>query len=125
LDDAATEEGNNTIKMNNKQFIKDILIEEISKCNNFNYKIEIGNLNLIVNTKKLYHSLIDNSFYFEGGVGSECRFEKYESKYFFISYNIWSKFELETGLKYDEIQSIVKYVLEKNFKIKGIIPQER
>jgi len=109
--------------MNNKQIIKEIIIEEFSKCNNFNYQIEIGNLYLSVNTKKLYPSLINNSSYFEGGVESEWRFEKYKSKNFYLSYNgIWSKFEEKTKLQYTEIQSIVKDVLEEGFKLKEITP---
>jgi len=109
--------------MNNKQIIKDILIEELSKCNNFNYHIDIGNLYLIVNTKKLYQSLIDNSSYFEGDVESKWRLYCYDIKYFHLSYeDIWSKFEDKTKLDHYEIQSIVKEVLEEGFKIKGIIP---
>jgi len=50
--------------MNNKEIIKDILV----KCNNFNYYVDIGNLELKINTKKLNQILIDNSYYFEGGI---------------------------------------------------------
>jgi len=106
-----------------KQIIKDIFIEELQKCNNFNYHIKIDNLYLIVNTKKLYQSLIDNSYSFEGGIGSEWRFENYKKKYFYLSYiDIWSKFENQTKLEYIEIQLIVSDILEEGFKIKGIIP---
>jgi len=112
--------------MNNREIIKDILIEEISKCNNFNYQIKINNLKLVVNTKKFYQILIDNSYSFEGGIGSNRlfkKYEKYESKIFHLSHNdIWSKFEDKTKLKYREIQSIVKDILEESFKIKGITP---
>jgi len=109
--------------MNNKQIIKDILIEELSKCNNFNYYVDIGNLNLVINTKKLYQSLIDNSYFFEGGIDSKVLFQNNFNKIFFLSYyNIWYKFEDKTQLKYLEIQSIVKDVLEESFKIKYIIP---
>jgi len=111
--------------MNNKQIIKNILFEELSMCNNFNYHIEIGNLYLIVNTKKLYQSLFDNSFRFEGGIDSKVLFKQYESKNLYLSYyDIWSKFEKKTQLRYIEIQSIVKDVLEEGFKLKNIIPFE-
>jgi len=110
--------------MNNKEIIKNILIEELSKCNNFNYYFYIGQLNLIVNTKKPYQILVDNSSQFEGGINSKCIFEKFENKKIYLSYyDIWSKIEKKTELKYIEIQSIVKYILEDNFKIKGIIPR--
>jgi len=109
--------------MNNRQIIKDILVEELSKCNNFNYRIEIGNLNLIVNTNKLNHILIDNSSWFEGVIDSEWLFSQYENKYFYISYvYFFSKIEDKIKLKYDEIKSDVKDVLEETFKIKGITP---
>jgi len=112
--------------MNNREIIKDILIEEISKCNNFNYQIKINNLKLVVNTKKFYQSLIDNSYSFEGGIDSKRlfkKYEKYESKIFHLSYeDIWSKFEDKTKLNHYEIQSIVKEVLEETFKIKNVIP---
>jgi len=108
--------------MNNKEIIKDILVKELSKCNNFNYYVDIGNLKLTINTKKLYHSLINNSYYFEGCIHSKWIFDIFESKNLYLSNNIWSKFEDETQLKYPKIQSIVKNVLEENFKIKGIIP---
>jgi len=107
--------------MNNKEKIKKILIEELSKCNNFNYYIEIGNLYLTINTKKLYQSLIDNSFYFEGGIDSKVLFKQYESKNLYLSYyDIWSKFEKKTQLKYLEIQSIVKDVLEEGFSFSNV-----
>jgi len=110
--------------MNNKQIIKDILIEEFSNCNNFNYYIKIDKLNLFVNTKVLFRILIDNSSWFEGGIDSKRLFKQYENRFFYVSYNdIWSKFEKETKLKYLEIQSIVKDILEEGFKIKGITPQ--
>jgi len=111
--------------MNNKEIIRNILIEELSKCNNFNYEIKIGDLKIIINTKKLNQILIDNSSYFEGGINSKWRFKQYESKSFYLSYNdIWSKFEIKTGLEYIEIQSIVKDVLEEDFKIYGITAYE-
>jgi len=115
----------NAIKMNNKEIIKDILIEELSKCNNFNYKLKFNRLHLTVNTKKLYQSLIDNSFGFEGGINSKWRFKQYMSKNFYILTDIWSKIEKETQLKYTEIQSILKDILEETFKIKGITPYRR
>jgi len=109
--------------MNNKQIIKNILIEELSKCNNFNYEIKIDKLNLFVNTKVLFRILLDNSFRFEGGINSKWMFRQYENKNFYLSYNgIWSKFEEKTKLQYTDIQSIVKDVLEEGFKFKGITP---
>jgi len=114
--------------MNNKEIIRNILIEELSKCNNFNYYVKIGNLKIIVNAKKHYQILIDNSFYFEGGINSKWIFESHKIKYLKIKYlylsydNIWSKFEKEIKLKYLEIQSIVKDVLEEGFKLKSITP---
>jgi len=112
--------------MNNKKIIKDILIEELSKCNNFNYYIYNKSLTLKVNTKKLYQILVDHSHYFEGGVGSEWRLDCYKNKYFYISYyDIWSKFEKETKLQCSEIKSIVKDVFEEGFKLKGITPEIR
>jgi len=108
--------------MNNKEKIKKILIEELSKCNNFNYYVDIDNLNLKINTKKLYLSLINNSFQFEGGINSKWLFDKYINNMLYLSYNIWYKIEKETQLHYIEIQLIVKDILEETFKIKGIIP---
>jgi len=107
--------------MNNKEIIKNILVEELSKCNNFNYYIKIDNLYLSVNTKKHYQMLVDNSYSFEGWIGSSLLFKQYESKNCYITnIDIWLKFEEETQLKYPKIQSIVKEVLEEGFKLKGI-----
>jgi len=107
----------------NKQIIKDILVKELSKCNIFNYYIDIGNLNLVVNTKKHYQMLIDNSYFFEGGIGSNHLFKCYESKNLYLSNNIWSKFENKAQLDFVDIQSIIKDVLEETFKLKGITPR--
>jgi len=103
----------------NKEIIRDILVEELSKCNNFNYKIEIGNLKLKINTKKCYQILIDKSSQFEGGIDSNRLFKQYESKSFYIlKSDIWSKFEEKIQqLDFIEIQSIVKKVLEENISI--------
>jgi len=106
----------------NKEIIRDILVEELSKCNIFNYYIDIGNLNLVVNTKKHYQMLVDNSYFFEGGIGSNHLFKCYESKKLYLSNNIWSKYEEETQLDFVDIQSIIKDILEETFKIKGLIP---
>jgi len=107
--------------MNNKEKIKKILIEELSKCNNFNYYIDIGNLYLTINTKKLNQSLFNNSSYFEGGIDSKVLFKQYESKNLYLSYyDIWSKFEKKTQFRYIEIQSIVKDVLEEGFSFSNV-----
>jgi len=109
--------------MNNKEIIRNIFIEELSKCNNFNYYIYNKSLILKVNTKKLYQILVDHSHYFEGGIRSEWRLDSYKDNYFYLSYRyFWSKFEDKTKLNHYEIQSIVKEVLEETFKIKNVIP---
>jgi hypothetical protein len=113
--------------MNHKEIVRNILIEEFSKINNINYHFGYPNLLIKVNTKKLVPSLVNQCTYFEAGINSEYRFD-YTKNYtknsrFWLSYNnFWLKFEKETKLKYVEIQQLVKNVLEKGFKLKGITP---
>jgi len=102
--------------MNNKEIIKNILIEELSKCNNFIYYIIIRNLKLTIKTKKFYQILVNYSFYIEGGIGSKVLFKQYKSKNLYLSNNIWSKIEKKTIVRSTEIQSIVKNVLEEHFE---------
>jgi len=93
--------------------MKNLLIEELSKCNNFNYYIKIGNLKLKVNTKKINHSLIDNSFVFQGGISSICVFDYY---------SINNKFWLYLNFNNHNIiiQSSLKDDIEFLFKLKDI-----
>jgi len=46
--------------------INDVILEEISNCNKFNYLIEIGNLILNFDSKNFNQSLFDKSFSFIG-----------------------------------------------------------
>ena len=44
-----------------------------------------------------------------------------KSRYFYINYDeIWSFFEKNFGLKYNDIQSITKELVERHFKLKDI-----
>jgi hypothetical protein len=106
-----------------KEIIKNILIEEFSKINNVNYYFRSSNLLIKVNIKRLIPSLINQCSYFEAGINSNLRFQKRNNCYFWLSYDhLWLKFEKETSLKYDVIQSLVKSVLEEGFNLKGMTP---
>jgi len=116
--------------MDYEKIVKDILFEEISKCNNFNYHIDIGNLYLIVNTKKLNQLLINNSFSFNGGIDSELiLIYSKRINLFWLSYiRIWSeiedKIEYETNFKasYLDFQFLLKKILEEYFKLNKLVP---
>jgi len=91
------------------------LSEELLKCNNFNYKIKIGNyLYLSIHTKKPFQSLFDNSYYMEGAVGISHRFS-YNKHYHNFQL---SKFfdNLYEKNNHTEIESII----EKNLYMKNI-----
>jgi len=111
--------------MNNKEIIKNILIEELSKCNKFIYDIQINNLILEVITEKSYPSLINYCSWFGGYINTEWIFEfNKQTNVLWTSKNFISKFEKKTKLQYTEIQSIVKDILEKGFKVKAITAEK-
>lgn len=43
-----------------------------------------------------------------------------DSRFWFSDNRIWSVFESEFGLNYNEIQDFTKTMVEKHFKIKGV-----
>jgi len=107
--------------MNMKEKIKKIFIEELSKCNNFKYEVPIGNLYLIINTKKIYKSLISISYKFTGKVGSSYRFDYHE---YFNDMRILNYTYLELKKKLPTVGIIIKDN-EKLFSIlKDIINEE-
>jgi hypothetical protein len=109
--------------MNNKEIVRNILIEEFSKINNVNYHFRTTNFLIKVNTKRLIPSLVNQCIYFEAGINKQWKFQHRKNGYFWLSnIHIWSKFEKETGLNYAEVQSLVKDVLEEGFNLKGITP---
>jgi len=94
--------------MDNKESVKKILFEKISKCNNFKYIIEIGNFEFVISTKKFYLSLVNNSQYFSGLIDSNCIFYLRDDKKFWLSYlNVWVEIEKKTKLQYYEIKSFI------------------
>jgi len=73
---------------NEKERIGNIL----SKCNNFNYKIRIENLYLKINTKKIYRSLIHNSYNFKAKENSITTFSYNKLyNYFFSSKSLYEE----------------------------------
>jgi len=104
---------------------KKILSFELTKLNYFKYDVKVENLNLKINTKKHYESLIEYCYYsFEGGIDSESYFIYQKiTNVIWISYRfIWAKIESETKYNYGEIKKILIDVFEKNFNLKQIIP---
>ena len=58
-------------------------------------------------------------FFFKG----DKYFFEIEKQYLWCSYvNVWSVFESEFKLGYDEIKSLIKSMVEEHFKMKGVTP---
>jgi len=109
--------------MNNKEIIKNIIFDKLSKCNNFNYYIRVVNLKLGITSKKLNHILINNCFCFEGAINSSLVFEYNKLFYdiFLSDKYIWSEIEKETKLQYIESYEIVEDVLKEHLLFRNII----
>jgi len=109
--------------MNNKEIIKNIIFDKLSKCNNFNYYIRVVNLKLGITSKKLNHILINNCFCFEGAIKSSLVFEYNKLFYdiFLSDKYIWSEIEKETKLQYIESYEIVEDVLKEHLLFRNII----
>ena len=61
----------------------------------------------------------DSVFFFKSG---ECYFE-IEKQYLWCSYmDVWSVFEKEFSLNYNQIQALIKDAVEEHFKCKGLTP---
>ena len=49
-----------------------------------------------------------------------------KSGYFYCNYGlVWSVFESEFGLNYDQISELIKGRMEEHFKLKDVTPDER
>jgi len=101
--------------MDNKELIKRLLFEEISKSDNFIYFIQIGAFNLRINANKYYQSLIKYSSCFNGkNVGIKnvefIKVDRYAS--FYLKNDIWLKFQNETELNYVDIYIIIKSIIK-------------
>lgn len=62
----------------------------------------------------------DSVFFFKG---DRCWFEL-EKDTLWCAYNpVWSVFEIEYGMKYEDIQRLVKNQVEQHFKMTGVTPR--
>lgn len=103
-----------------QQINKEIIINEILKCDNFIYIFKIGNLKLEVSSKKLYKSLVNKCYYFKGMVGSEFRFDYYTHvlKRFYVSEKyFFSEIRKITGIRFSEVRLLIQKVLKEDFNL--------
>jgi len=87
-----------------KEIVKNIILEKLLEIDNYYYTIEIGNLELKITTKKINQILINNSFYFGGGIDIDSNFVfiNHYRRTSTLSYkHIWSKIERETNFSFD------------------------
>jgi hypothetical protein len=61
----------------------------------------------------------DSTFFFKN---DKCYLEIKNSTLWVRYAEIWQGFEVEFGMKYDEIQSFIKDQMEQHFKIGGVTP---
>lgn len=114
-----------TININGKEFTIEELnaLIEGSKGENLDRGKEEKFLELFqgLEMKSDIEKYPNSVFFFRG---DKCILEK-EKHYLWVSYNrIWKIFEDEFGMDYGEIQTFIKSMVEKHFKMTEVTPVE-
>ena len=73
-------------------------------------------------TVKIDKDKYPNSIFFFKG--DKCYFELGNSRLWVRYVEMWEVFEVEFGMKYDEIQSFIKDQMEKHFRMRGVTPYD-